>query len=235
MGNLNSLLNLILFKNKLKKLSKSLSREKYTNLRNLILHTNRLTSVDGFEKMDSLVTLDISNNNFFDSKLPPTFASMKNLKHLSIKNNGLEDLPYKIYTMSELQLIDARDNKLEYLPTTISHLKMLKGLYLAGNQICSNMNNEEIVSNYGLTNGVNELSLCANQCAATCLNEYLNDNICDDPSIVSFFRALDPAFQNAFTSSLKAKSNETDRSQYNYINDRGCNVASCQYDKGDCS
>ena len=234
MGNLNSLLNLILFKNKLKKLSKSLSREKYTNLRNLILHTNRLTSVDGFEKMDSLVTLDISNNNFFDSKLPPTFASMKNLKHLSIKNNGLEDLPYNIYTMSELQLIDARDNKLEYLPTTISHLKMLKGLYLAGNQICSNMNNEEIVSNYGLKNGVNELSLCANQCAATCLNEYLNDNICDDPSIVSFFRALDPAFQSAFTSSLKVTRNDTDRSQYGYVRDRGCNSKECQYDGGDC-
>ena len=234
MGQLNSLLNLILFKNNLKKLSKSLSREKYTNLRNLVLHTNKLTSVNGLEKIESLVTLDISSNNFFDSKIPPTFASMKNLKHLSIKNNGLEQLPHNIYTISQLQLIDARDNKLEYLPTSISHLKMLKGLYLSGNQICSNLNNEEIVSNYGLTNGVNKLSLCTNQCAATCLNEHLNDNICDDPSTVSFFRALDPAFQSAFTSSLKVTRNDTDRSQYGYVRDRGCNSKECQYDGGDC-
>ena len=35
---------------------------------------------------------------------------MKNLKHLSIKNNGLEQLPHNIYTISQLQLIDARDS-----------------------------------------------------------------------------------------------------------------------------
>ena len=60
MGKLNSLLNLILFQNKLKKLSNSSLREKYLNLRKLIVHTNKLSSVHGLENIESLETLDLS-------------------------------------------------------------------------------------------------------------------------------------------------------------------------------
>ena len=234
MGKLNSLLNLILFKNKLTKLSKSLSLEKFKNLRNLVLHTNRLSSVTGFENMGSLETLDVSSNRFLDSKLPQNFASMHNLKHLYIRNTGLEKLPNNINSMPDLQLIDARDNKLETLPAKIRYLWKLRGFYISGNNICSNMNDEEIAGTYGLSNTAGKLALCTDQCAATCLNDRLGDQVCDDPSVVSFFRMLDPAFQDAFTSSIKIKANKTGHSQYGFLGDHGCNVVSCQYDQGDC-
>ena len=234
MGKLNSLLNLILFQNKLKKLSNSSLREKYLNLRKLIVHTNKLSSVHGLENIESLETLDLSSNDFNDSKLYVSFIYLRNMKHLSVRNTGLEELPNDISAMSNLQFIDARNNKLEKLPTKIGHLRNLKDLYVAGNSICSNMNNEEIMIAYDLPNGINKMALCTKQCATTCLNKHLSDNICDDPSIVSFSRAVDPAFRYAFTSSLSIRPNKTEHRQYNYASGRGCNVAACQYDKGDC-
>ena len=130
------------------------------------------------------------------------------------------ELPNDINAMSNLQFIDARNNKLKKLPTKIGHLRNLKDLYVAGNSICSNMNNEEIMIAYDLPNGINKLALCTKQCATTCLNKHLSDNICDDPSIVSFFRAVDPAFRYAFTSSLSIRPNKTGHRQYNYASGR---------------
>lgn len=239
MGDLHSLLNMVLFNNQLTKLSNSMLRNKYTNLRTLIIHTNRLVSVAGFEELRSLVRLDVSSNNFKNYELPQKFTFMRKLKYLHVRENGLKRLPNDMNSMVYLQFIDARYNELSKLPTNIDKLKTLKSLYLAGNKICSDMTEEQIISTYKLSMNTNTLNLCAKQCATSCLDKYLNDEVCDDPSVVSLYRVVDPAFKNTFSKNYfklrVTNGTENIRYQYNVASDRGCNVASCQYDKGDCA
>eukprot|EP00943_MAST-04B_sp_MAST-4B-sp1_P009053 g9053.t1 len=160
-------------------------RNKYTNLRTLIIHTNRLVSVAGFEELRSLVRLDVSSNNFKNYELPQKFTFMRKLKYLHVRENGLKRLPNDMNSMVYLQFIDARYNELSKLPTNIDKLKTLKSLYLAGNKICSDMTEEQIISTYKLSMNTNTLNLCAKQCATSCLDKYLNDEVCDDPSVAS--------------------------------------------------
>nr|XP_006820306.1 PREDICTED: malignant fibrous histiocytoma-amplified sequence 1 homolog [Saccoglossus kowalevskii] len=75
--------------------------------------------------LDGNKLTDVSNINF---------KKMVKLKKISLKGNNLESLPTELVNMNCLEIVDAEDNKIESLPSTVS-CEQLKEMKLSNNKI----------------------------------------------------------------------------------------------------
>ena len=233
MGNLNSLLHLVLYQNELESfLDGAGLRNKFLNLRTLLLQNNRLKNAPhtvGY--LEHLEVLDVSSNNFETMALPTSISWLRKLKELRAENNSLIRLPANIANMPNLEVISFRGNNMENLPKSVGSLHFLKALYIAGNPICRNIESgKKMPSEFRVLGEKEVRGLCEKQCAPACVNQNVGDNVCDDPKFVSFFRVLDSAFKKELSSSIYGAPNARTS-----IDGNGCNNKKCKYDGGDCT
>ncbi|KAK5939353.1 hypothetical protein PMZ80_008657 [Knufia obscura] len=101
----------------------------------LDVHGNNLTSIPvGFRRLQQLSVLNVSNNSL-DLSVFSTISELADLKELRLSKNGLSGaLPTEITKMTELRILDLRDNQLDELPASISELRNLQKLFLGGNR-----------------------------------------------------------------------------------------------------
>ncbi|RXG52318.1 Leucine-rich repeat protein 1 [Armadillidium vulgare] len=71
---------------------------------------------------DSLVNLDLSNNNI--SELPFSIGKLKKLKILNLSRNKLVQLPYSFGRLRKLQELRVAKNEISYFPLTMLHMKL---------------------------------------------------------------------------------------------------------------
>eukprot|EP00004_Rigifila_ramosa_P017022 TRINITY_DN4099_c0_g1_i4.p1 TRINITY_DN4099_c0_g1~~TRINITY_DN4099_c0_g1_i4.p1 ORF type:complete len:720 (+),score=202.58 TRINITY_DN4099_c0_g1_i4:1522-3681(+) len=110
--------------------------EKKTNLMNLKLNANIISSIPAAELMGltSLEVLDLSYNLL--SSLPPTIASLSALRSLSLTGNQLQDLPPELSRLSRsLAILDVRLNHLTAVPVCVFALSALSTLNFRRNRI----------------------------------------------------------------------------------------------------
>lgn len=84
-----------------------------------------------------LTFLSLSDNVF--PEIPLGVANMAKLSELCLVNNQIRDLDWKLFCGSlstSLKLLDLRNNKLVYLPSTFCNLKNLVHLKVDGNELC---------------------------------------------------------------------------------------------------
>jgi len=116
-----------------------------TNLTELNLHGNRLTSVhkELEEKellkiieeadRDGRTELDLSNEKI--KSLPAEIGQLKNLKVLDLSGNSLTWLPTEISKLSKLERLDLSSNKINVLPTEIGQLSNLQEFDIYRNEL----------------------------------------------------------------------------------------------------
>lgn len=130
MGNLNSLLHLVLYQNELESfLGGAGLRNKFLNLRTLLLQNNRLKNAPhtvGY--LEHLEVLDVSSNNFETMALPTSISWLRKLKELRAENNSLIRLPANIANMPNLEVISFRGNNMENLPKSVGSLHFFEGI-----------------------------------------------------------------------------------------------------------
>ncbi|MCH2045077.1 MAG: leucine-rich repeat domain-containing protein [Saprospiraceae bacterium] len=80
-------------------------------------------------KQLSYLNLDVSLERI--KKLPEAIKSLQNLKHLSICNNKLEDLPMWLADLPKLEILDCGGNYFMDIPKVISKIKSLKHLSIS--------------------------------------------------------------------------------------------------------
>ncbi|WMV07125.1 hypothetical protein MTR67_000510 [Solanum verrucosum] len=84
-------------------------------------------------QLSSLKRLDLSNNNFSGSLIPPKFGELSSLTHLDLSNSGLSGLiPVEISHLSKLQELDLYNvNATGRIPESFGHLTSLRTLTIA--------------------------------------------------------------------------------------------------------
>jgi Leucine-rich repeat (LRR) protein len=94
-----------------------------------------LTLPNEIEKFQSLITLELSNNQLI--QLPHGISSLKNLKYLFLKNNSLDDLslPKEFEQLKQLEIINLGGNRFKQFPYQLFQMLNLKEIYLGSNQI----------------------------------------------------------------------------------------------------
>ncbi|XP_039138200.1 receptor-like protein EIX1 [Dioscorea cayenensis subsp. rotundata] len=93
-----------------------------------------------FHNLTSLVTLDLSNNQF-DSMLPSWLFNMSSLEYLNLQFNHFQgSIPDAFANMSSLEIIQIRNNELHGpIPQSIGKLCNLRSLDLSHNNISDNV------------------------------------------------------------------------------------------------
>ncbi len=232
MMELNSLLHLVLYDNKLESFFSDVSlNRKLRNLRTLLLQNNKLkNALYKVGDLTLLEVLDISSNKFETSRMPFSISKLQNLKELSVDNCNFSQLPLDIAQMKKMQIISYRNNKVASLPNSISKLNNLKALYLTGNPICEEVHGGKALPHeYQVMQRNNIIGLCEEQCSPGCLNLYVGDNICDDVRVFPVFRVLDTGFKHDLSTSIYPSATNYTGTGYS-----DCNVPACKFDGGDC-
>jgi Leucine rich repeat/Secretion system C-terminal sorting domain len=126
------------------------------------LSDNQLTigfpnKLDSLQVFSNLEVLNLSENQFLDSKLPPAIGRLKKLKILELDKNNLTEIPKEIGQLENLQKLSLSKNKLKKLPAEIAQLKKLKELYLQDNLL------EQIPKEIGKLTETELLNLSHNQ------------------------------------------------------------------------
>eukprot|EP01112_Ceratiomyxa_fruticulosa_P004576 TRINITY_DN15113_c0_g1_i1.p1 TRINITY_DN15113_c0_g1~~TRINITY_DN15113_c0_g1_i1.p1 ORF type:complete len:438 (-),score=96.51 TRINITY_DN15113_c0_g1_i1:84-1397(-) len=172
-GNLTQLSALCLHNNELKELPEEIKF--LTNLRKITLHHNQLTSLPPFfsnfntlnelelnsNKINilpplntlSLLRLDLRENKLTElpllppklaelylgfnsfSRFPVVVCSLTELKILDIRDNRLEEIPEEICKITGLKRLDLTNNDLQMLPPLLATIKTLNALNLDGNPL----------------------------------------------------------------------------------------------------
>jgi Leucine-rich repeat (LRR) protein len=105
-------------------------------IKNFHLNSNSLFALPNeIEKFQSLITLEVSNNQLV--QIPHAITLLKNLKHLFLKNNSLDDfsLPKEIEQLKQLEIINLGGNRFKQFPYQLFQMFNLKEIYLGSNQI----------------------------------------------------------------------------------------------------
>lgn len=140
-GELELLVNLNLSFNKLKVIPEGLKKGgSLKSLHKLDLGNNCMESIDedffdsDEEILPSLEELSM-NNNLLQS-LPNSFwSNMSNLTLLDLRNNKLQDIPPEIGNFLYLNILDLSMNKIEVLPDQISQITSAQVINLFGNNL----------------------------------------------------------------------------------------------------
>ncbi|ORZ36957.1 hypothetical protein BCR44DRAFT_1049617 [Catenaria anguillulae PL171] len=111
--------------------------DRFTHLRRLNLTRNRLESLStsAFTSSYTLAWLDISNNPTLTSIDPNLLIGLRALRHLSVANCGLLEIPVTIGYLVHLTQLSAFGNRLETIPKEVGELRQLTRLDLSGNRI----------------------------------------------------------------------------------------------------
>ena len=121
----------------------------FTGLETLNLGRTRITSIpDGIEALINLEELSWAGNDDFDEDSGEQTASfdadsvsklvsLPKLTHLDLSDNGLNEIPAAIFSMTNLIDLDLGGNKLQVLPNDISWLINLQSLDLRDNKIAT--------------------------------------------------------------------------------------------------
>lgn len=113
--------------------------DKLVNLKELIIHHNRLTSLSWSSQarlpgsIKNLTHLDISSNKL--TFLPDSITKLTNLVQLDISDNKLTFLPVSIGKLVNLTLLDISHNELTKLPKSIGKIKNLTHFHIDNNQL----------------------------------------------------------------------------------------------------
>lgn len=105
--------------------------------------------VAGLEKLEFL---DLDNNPLTHA---PTFSNMPDLKYLYLRNTGLAEFPASLLNLSELDVVDLRDNLIVTIPTDVfeAPLEVTASLNLQGNPLSEE--SLELLRRYYLQTGIN--------------------------------------------------------------------------------
>ena len=85
---------------------------------------------------DPLGTVELTIRSYNDRELPAEIGMLKNLRHLSISNSQLVELPVEICSLISLQTLSVR-GKLNDLPECFSDLQNLRLLNLSENDFAT--------------------------------------------------------------------------------------------------
>ena len=117
------------------------------NLNNESIH-GRLDSSSSLFRLHYLQDLNLANNYFHDSYIPPEFGNLTNLSYLNLSNAGIiEQIPIEISRLTRLVTLDLSINELDLknpnLAMLVQNLTRLTELYLGripislqGNEWC---------------------------------------------------------------------------------------------------
>ncbi|CDS43606.1 leucine rich repeat containing protein 40 [Echinococcus multilocularis] len=88
---------------------------------------------DGISQLDSLVNIDIRDNEL--TGLPEEVAALVNLKQLLLSSNQISTLPKTFTQLTTLVLLDLAHNRLTALPDDLKSLTALEKLDVSDNQL----------------------------------------------------------------------------------------------------
>ncbi|CAF1044044.1 unnamed protein product, partial [Didymodactylos carnosus] len=111
---------------------------------------------DNIRHCRSLQTLDCSGNPLAKN-LPPGFIHLRNLSQLTLNDVSLTQLPDEIGSLTNLRLLEVRENLLKSLPESLTQLQRLESLDLGSNEI------EQLPSGIGRLASLRELWLDINE------------------------------------------------------------------------
>ncbi|KAF3833864.1 hypothetical protein F7725_025068 [Dissostichus mawsoni] len=104
------------------------------SLKKLYLFSNQITAVppDVIDGLQNLVVLNLNHNHI--RRLPP---EMKRLRHLSVLDNKLEEVPAELGHLTSLTELNFTSNNLPSLPMQLYQCKELTKLHVARNKLTS--------------------------------------------------------------------------------------------------
>lgn len=107
-----------------------------TKLTNLNLSFNYLKELGCIEKLTSLVSLDLSNNNLQDLEIDD-FSHLSNLKNLSLKGNKIQNLSQGMFShQNQLEFLDLSYNNFKNIPLSVLLAAVnLEKLFIDGNNM----------------------------------------------------------------------------------------------------
>ncbi|XP_035663186.1 leucine-rich repeat and IQ domain-containing protein 4-like [Branchiostoma floridae] len=107
---------------------------KQKNIQCLILRDNKIKKISKkISKFEYLQTLDVSNNPDLRF-IPKQIGDLPKLYNLHLENCGLESLPDDLYNLQTLGSLNLKGNKLSALSSEISKLQSLRQLFIDNNQ-----------------------------------------------------------------------------------------------------
>jgi len=134
LGNLTNLENLLLSNNQLTSLPPEIGN--LTNLKQLRLDDNQFTSLPPeIGNLTNLTRLEFHNNQL--TSLPSEIGNLTNLTRLPLYNNQLTSLPPEIGNLTNLGVLELYNNQLTSLPSKIGNLTNVWTLELYNNQLTS--------------------------------------------------------------------------------------------------
>uniref|UniRef100_A0A3Q3EZ80 Leucine-rich repeat protein SHOC-2 n=1 Tax=Kryptolebias marmoratus TaxID=37003 RepID=A0A3Q3EZ80_KRYMA len=105
------------------------------SLKKLYLFSNQITAVPpDVIHLEKLVVLNLNHNNI--QRLPPEIK-LRELQHLSLMDNKLEELPHEVGYLTKLCELNLTSNKLLWLPQQLYQCRELTKLNAARNKLTS--------------------------------------------------------------------------------------------------
>ena len=114
-------------------------------LKELSINNDNLFNIDA--SVPTLIKLNLQSLSLNDANLmyiPLELVQIKSLKHLSVANNYIKEIPGYLFLNSDYQSLDVSNNTIKYLPKEIALQENLKTLNLNHNPCI----NEESTYNY---------------------------------------------------------------------------------------
>lgn len=108
--------------------------DKLNSLVKLNMYNNKFTLLsDKFTKLSRLVQLDISSNKI--TNIDPSIGKLSNLTELNLSKNQITTLPYEFGNLKKMRLLNMRQNGITTFPRSIASLSNLEVLDLAINKL----------------------------------------------------------------------------------------------------
>ncbi len=101
----------------------------------LCLAHNHLHSAAGIEDMNSLVVLNMSNNDIM--ALPPNIGNLKGLRELDVSGNKISKIPDSVSGLKHLRILNMSSNKLSTLSNAICDLEKVRIMDVSMNSLVS--------------------------------------------------------------------------------------------------
>ncbi|XP_064461121.1 E3 ubiquitin-protein ligase LRSAM1-like [Ornithodoros turicata] len=102
----------------------------------LILHSNRISSLDGGGSLKDLAEVEVLDLHSNDLRvLPEDIGVLKCLKVLDVSSNALKTIPDSFESLTRLEVLNVSANKFNEFPRAILELKKLQQLDISNNEI----------------------------------------------------------------------------------------------------